>query len=87
MIDGFTARIPLRRMRVPDDIAKVALFLLFGLELHDGGVSGRRWRHTADLTARSLGHFDHEDWPRAGAQDAFGDRPERSPLKTTATVR
>ena len=27
MMDGFTARIPLKRMGVPDDIAKVALFL------------------------------------------------------------
>ena len=28
MIQAFTARIPLRRMGIPDDIAKVALFLV-----------------------------------------------------------
>lgn len=45
MVQAFAARIPLRRMGVPDDIARVALFLassaadyMTGSVVVDGGV-------------------------------------------------
>ena len=39
MVDGFSARIPMRRMGTPDDIAKAVLFLAFPASGYMTGAS------------------------------------------------
>ncbi len=75
MVDGFSARIPMRRMGTPDDIAKAVLFLAFpasgymtGASMVVDGGSGTRRRKPGRVLGFRLGRASAS---RSGLAVAF----------------